>query len=197
MSSKRSENRKSVHQGEAEGINIARWLNSSRRKPVLEVLQLIQRAVDAQGRENPRALDELGELLDSYGYHTVPVAGFRGIEFFHVFETGSAAEGLVLDKLLTLAELGLAHRLRICDGCGRWFFALRVDQHVHGHGERCRKLYRESEEYKAKHAAYMRAQYIPTKNQTHKREPHETTSARWRAAQAPSLKSSELVGRKR
>jgi len=161
MSSKRSEKRKTVHQGDEEGVSVARWLNTDKRKVVLEILEQIKRAVDAQGRENRQALDQLGELLDSYGYHTVPVAGDRGIEFFHAFETGSAVEGLVLDELLTLAELGLAYRLRVCDGCRRWFFAFRVDQHVHG--EKCRKLYRKSEEYKAVHRDYMRAQYIPKK----------------------------------
>jgi hypothetical protein len=179
-STKRRDHKSRSFRGESLGARIVDLLNGendlSGRK---RVLSLLADATEMLGHAK-RTPDGLFQITDSHQFRTALerfsrkldrykiVSAFsfhsEGRWYFTELFRGSAkhslGEFLAVRALVTLSKEGLLDRVRQCEYCHEWFFALFSHQRCCGAPRDCRvRLHHSSEDYKRERREYAKEAY--------------------------------------
>ena len=179
-STKRRGQKSRSFRGESLGTSIVDFLNGENdlrgKKHVLSLLT-DARALLSHAR---RTSDGLFQISDSHQFRTALERFSRKVDRYKIvfgfsFHSGdkwhftelfrgspkhSLGEFLAVRALVTLAKEGLLDRVRQCDYCHEWFFALFSHQRCCGAPRDCRvKLHHSSEDYKREKREYARKAY--------------------------------------
>ncbi len=139
-----------------------RWSEASRQR-VLTLRDAVSKALAHAGKrptaELTAILRTINRRMSDYPMKSsVSLSGKGVLSFIQGSGPGKPqGEQLAAWALVALADTGHFDLLRKCE-CGRWYFAKRKDQK--GHDAQCaRKVYEQTEEYKARKRKKARERY--------------------------------------
>jgi hypothetical protein len=142
--------------------------------------------IQAHNERLNAALTDLYKAVSRYRWRYVVrhpgIFGVRNMLIVHepiAHTEADAAEAFNVSWLL--ASRDHVERIRRCEDCEKWFYA--VTEHQKFCADRCRKHYAaQSEEFKAKRASYMRERYRPTLKEWEQSSKRRTPQSKGRKA---------------
>lgn len=172
--------------GESLGARVVDFLNADSdlhgKKRVLSVLADAREIVnnarrtsdglfeirdsDQFQRAKERLNNKIGRYKVVFGFAFHSDGRWSFAELFRGSRQHSLGEFQAVHALVSLAKDGLLERVRQCEYCHAWFFALFSHQRCCGAPRDCRiKLHHSSEEYKRQKREYAREAYARKKDQ--------------------------------
>jgi len=186
LSTQRRAQKRREFRGESLGTRIVDLLNGKNDlRGQKRVLSLLADVTEMLGHTK-RTSNGLFQISDSHQFRTALERFRRKVDRYKIIfgfslDSGdkwhftelfpgspkhSLGEFLAVHALVTLAKEGLLDRVRQCDYCHEWLFALFSHQRCCGEPRDCRiKLHHSSEDYKREKREYARMAYQRKKEQ--------------------------------